>query len=238
MAFGDILKAFNQSGGQPSAMQPMQSPIGMPPIDDKADKNQKLAMMLYALGGALRGDKDFVQNTMALQQMQEGKKKEEEKKRRYNEMIAKMNPESPLYQFSKMVGSEGIDKIAEAQFELATREQGLTPNEMVKMEEAKVLQKLQIVDGDVTKLTPYEKNIYDNYIKGGSINPFMEALAKQIGGSTATPPPVSKTYTVTSGIYKGDSADDIISNAKNLNPQLTREEVIKNLISQGIIAEG
>ena len=78
MAFGDILKAFNQSGGQPGAVQPMQSPIGMPPIDDKASKNQKLGLMLYALGGALKGDKNFVQNTMALQQMQEGKKKQEE----------------------------------------------------------------------------------------------------------------------------------------------------------------
>lgn len=79
MAFGDILKAFNQSGGQPGAMQPMQSPIGMPPIDDKASKNQKLGMMLYAFGGALKGDKNFVQNTMALEQMQEGKKKQEER---------------------------------------------------------------------------------------------------------------------------------------------------------------
>jgi len=81
MAFGDILKAFNQSGGQPGAMQPMQSPVGMPPIDDKASKNQKLGLMLYALGGALKGDKNFVQNTMALEQMQEGKKKKEERNR-------------------------------------------------------------------------------------------------------------------------------------------------------------
>jgi predicted transcriptional regulator len=76
MAFGDILKAFNQSGGQPSAMQPMQSPIGMPPIDDKASKNQKLGLLLYAFGGALKGDQNFVQNTLALQEMQEGKAKE------------------------------------------------------------------------------------------------------------------------------------------------------------------
>ena len=81
MAFGDILKAFNQSGGQPGAMQPMQSPIGMPPIDDKASKNQKLGLMLYALGGALKGDQNFVQNTLALEQMQEGKKKKEERNR-------------------------------------------------------------------------------------------------------------------------------------------------------------
>jgi len=120
-------------GSQPSnPFSPTANPLINPQIDRKQlagdvanvkdAKNQKLAMMLYALGGALRGDKDFVQNTMALQQMQEGKKKEEERKRRYNEMIAKMDPESPLYQFSKIIGSEGVDKIAEAQFELATRE--------------------------------------------------------------------------------------------------------------------
>lgn len=42
------------------------------------NKNNKLALMLYALGGALKGDKNFVENTMQLQQMQEGKKKQEE----------------------------------------------------------------------------------------------------------------------------------------------------------------
>lgn len=43
-------------------------------------KNEKLALMLHALGGALRGDKDFMQNTLQLQQMQEGKRKAAEKK--------------------------------------------------------------------------------------------------------------------------------------------------------------
>ena len=47
----------------------------------KADKNQQLGMMLYAFGGALKGDKNFVQNTLALEQMQEGKKKKEERNR-------------------------------------------------------------------------------------------------------------------------------------------------------------
>jgi hypothetical protein len=120
-------------GSQPTnPLSPTVNPLIDPQINrkqlagDVADvkdaKNQKLAMMLYALGGALKGDKNFVQNTIAIQQMQESKKKKEERERRYNEWIAGMNPESPLYQFSKMVGSEGIDKIAEAQFELATRE--------------------------------------------------------------------------------------------------------------------
>jgi hypothetical protein len=119
--FGKILQAFNQGGGQPGAMQPLQSPIGMPPIDNKADKNQQLGMMLYALGGVLRGDKNFVQNTLAIKNMQEGKKKEEERKKNYKEMIDNMDPNSPLYNLAKSVGYEGIDKVAQAQFDLETR---------------------------------------------------------------------------------------------------------------------
>ncbi len=108
MAFGDILKAFNQSGGQPGAMQPMQSPIGMPPIDDKASKNQKLGMMLYALGGALKGDKNFVQNTMALQQMQEGKKKKEEKEKAWGDVLTRMEGvvDPRMLEVAKLLGAE------------------------------------------------------------------------------------------------------------------------------------
>ena len=121
--FGKILQAFNQGGGQPGGMQPLQSPIGMPPVGSEAKdaKSQKLAMMLYALGGALKGDKNFVQNTLALQNMQEGKKKEEERKKRFEEMMEKMDPNSPLYEFAKVMGSDGVDKVAQAQFDLETR---------------------------------------------------------------------------------------------------------------------
>lgn len=82
MAFGDILKAFNQSGGQPGAMQPMQSPIGMPPVGsaDKEAKNEKLALMLYALGGAL-GGKDVGESAMAFQQIQAQRQAQEQGKR-------------------------------------------------------------------------------------------------------------------------------------------------------------
>ncbi len=47
-------------------------------------KNETLALMLNALGGALRGDKDFMQNTLQLQQMQEGKRRAAEKKAAYD----------------------------------------------------------------------------------------------------------------------------------------------------------
>jgi len=200
-----------------------------------ANSFQKLADILNIETARLSGDPRRLQLASQMQEQKELKQATAQSEAEINKAIDESNlPESQ----KRLLKALSLREKAALFLETQKPEKKLTPNEMVKMEEAKVLQKLQIVDGDVTKLTPYEKNIYDNYIKGGSINPFMEALAKQIGGSTATPPPVSKTYTVTSGIYKGDSADDIISNAKNLNPQLTREEVIKNLISQGIIAEG
>jgi len=200
-----------------------------------ANSFQKLADILNIETARLSGDPKRLQLASQMQEQKELKQATAQSEAEINKAIDESNlPESQ----KRLLKALSLREKAALFLETQKPEKKLTPNEMVKMEEAKVLQKLQIVNGDVTKLTPYEKNIYDNYIKGGSINPFMEVLAKQIGGSTATPPPVSKTYTVTSGIYKGDSADDIISNAKNLNPQLTREEVIKNLISQGIIAEG
>ena len=84
-------------------------------------KNDNMAMMLIALGGALKGDEDFVKNTLAIQGMQEGKKKKAERKKRYDEMMEKMDTNSPLYEFSKVMGSDGIDKVAQAQFDLETR---------------------------------------------------------------------------------------------------------------------
>ena len=215
--FGKILQAFNQGGGQPGAMQPLQSPIGMPPIDNKADKNQQLGMMLYALGGALRGDKNFVQNTMAIQNMQEGKKKEEERKKRFNEAIEKMDPNSPLYKFATKVGSEGMDKIAEAEFDLETR-QPLDASKQIKQEELRVIRKLEMLNGDIGQLSGYEKNIYDNYVKGGgNINPLNLAMAGLIGnnsyGMTPSPSGGNTNYTRT-GKTTPDGKEIVLMNGK------------------------
>lgn len=88
MAFGDILKAFNQSGGQPGAVQPMQSPIGMPPVGsaNKEAKNEKLALMLYALGGAL-GGKDIGQSAAAFQQIQAQRQAQEQQKKQRESLV-------------------------------------------------------------------------------------------------------------------------------------------------------
>ena len=86
--------------------QPMQSPIGQPPV--AKSKNEKLAYMLYALGGALRGDKNFVQNTLALQKMEEGKKKKEAQKKAFDEFLGKYEGEidSRITDFAKILGPE------------------------------------------------------------------------------------------------------------------------------------
>ena len=59
---------------QPSASIPT------PTANPTTGKNETLAMMLYALGGALKGDEDFVVKTLQFKEMQEGKKKEKEQK--------------------------------------------------------------------------------------------------------------------------------------------------------------
>tara|TARA_R110000868_G_scaffold141321_1_gene357832 strand:- start:336 stop:1607 length:1272 start_codon:yes stop_codon:yes gene_type:complete len=69
----ELFDKLNQLKG----MQPQQSPIGMPPVgmSAKDEKNKRLAIMLYALGGALRG-KSALETGLGLQQTLTGQEKE------------------------------------------------------------------------------------------------------------------------------------------------------------------
>ncbi len=83
--------------------------VTAPRLKPKGDgKNDKLALMLYALGGALKGDKNFVENTMKLQQMQEGKKREKEMKENWQKALGNLegsvNP--TLVELARVVGPE------------------------------------------------------------------------------------------------------------------------------------
>ena len=72
------------------------------------DKNDKLALMLHALGGALRGDQGYIQNTLQLQQMQENKRKEA--KRRADIEAFLNTPEGSRYKEAyKLKDLLGID---------------------------------------------------------------------------------------------------------------------------------
>tara|TARA_B110000285_G_scaffold138923_1_gene155474 strand:- start:5237 stop:6520 length:1284 start_codon:yes stop_codon:yes gene_type:complete len=69
----ELFDKLNQLKG----MKPQQSPIGMPPVamSEKDEKNKRLAIMLYALGGALRG-KSALETGLGLQKTLTGKEKE------------------------------------------------------------------------------------------------------------------------------------------------------------------
>ena len=88
----------------------------------KADKNQQLGLMLHALGGALRGDKNFVQNTMAIQTMQEGKKKQEERRKNYKEFLGTLDPKSPFYDLSKAMGADKLDQLLLKRYEMEQKQ--------------------------------------------------------------------------------------------------------------------
>ena len=76
----------------------------------KGERNKKLGYMLYALGGALKGDKNFVQNTMQIRTLQEGKEKEDKKKKAFQDYINKL-PDGSYKDLAKAMGYENLDKL-------------------------------------------------------------------------------------------------------------------------------
>ena len=131
---------------QPTMPEPQQ-PTTPKPMPTSNGKNDKLALMLYALGGALKGDKDFVQNTMQLQQMQEGKKKQQEQKKNYEEFLKTIDQKSPFYDLAKSIGQEGLPKLLLERYKAETKiPKDLSPTEqkgriLAKVQEGKRLSK-------------------------------------------------------------------------------------------------
>lgn len=81
-----------------------------PATTPSKSKNQQLGLMLYALGGALRGDKNFVEKTMQLKDIQDSKKREKEMKDNWKNALNKIKKEgniSPtLISLAEIVGPE------------------------------------------------------------------------------------------------------------------------------------
>lgn len=87
------------------------------------------------------------------------------------------------------------------------------------------------------KLTEFERNFYNTYIKPRSGSIIDQMIAAQFGfenNETSTPPPTS--YKIINDAYKNESIDSIINQAMSLNNDASREQVIKELIAAGIIA--
>lgn len=122
MSLMSVSPTFQQPGV--TVADPNLAPGFMPEIDQeglatgvdaekkrlKGDRNKKLGFMLYALGGALRGDKNFVQNTMQIRTLQEGKEKEDKKKKAFQDYINKL-PDGSYKDLAKAMGYENLDKL-------------------------------------------------------------------------------------------------------------------------------
>jgi len=85
-----------------------------PSIPQDMDRNERLRLFAYALGGAIGGDKNFVGNTLALQQQLQQKRTEEENKRiaeerkKRLEEFANTNPE--LKRMYDLFGEKGLQQ--------------------------------------------------------------------------------------------------------------------------------
>ena len=160
--------------------QPQQTPNPM-----GGGKNDKLALMLYALGGALKGDKNFVQNTMQLQQMQEGKKKQEEQ----NKLWEKFKKESTIDPQITSIGDmmnpnqrlelmmKTISKDSDEQF----KGQGLT-NQFLNV-------LLQGQEDESVRQTSLYKTAYD-YLSQPKTETYINEVGQQV--TRQTPGTISK----------------------------------------------
>ena len=94
-----------------------------------------------------------------------------------------------------------------------------------------------ILTKGVDSLTENEKLFYNDYIKRTAGNPLNQVLANIVGNENpGTQINKPKSYKVINNSYGNVSAETIIKQAMDLN-DMTREEVIRNLKANNIIAE-
>jgi len=200
MALADFLKTINQTGG----VNPQQSPIGQSnpsmqtsstpsPFGDMSQKlegkNDKLKLMLYALGGALKGDKDFVQNTLALQQMQEGKKKQEAQKKKYEEFLAKL-PEGSFKDLATALGPSKLDDLLLERYK-AEQPKPVSAQELINRQELEALQALRGYGGDEKKFKDEQPGLYAVYERLLKKDPSgLEAILNILGSGESLDDPI------------------------------------------------
>lgn len=140
---------------------------------DKIDKNQKLYILLYALGGALQGDEDFAEKTIQLQQMQEGKKKEKAKKAKYDDFVRGL-PEGTFKDLARSLGPDRLDELLLKKYEAETRE----PKEKdVGDFKAEILAKIQRGE----RLTPRDQQVLDVIQRTDPIEVAMRSSLGEMG---------------------------------------------------------
>lgn len=112
-----------------------------------------------------------------------------------------------------------------------------TQEDIFKENAARIKNIVALEGENSPKLTKFERNFYNTYIKPRSGNIVDQMIAAQFGfgnNEISTPPPTS--YEIINDAYKNESIDSIINQAMSLNNDASREQVIKELIAAGIIA--
>ena len=175
--------------GKPQGQQQRQAPVS------SGGKNDQLGLMLHALGGALKGDKSFVQNTMQLQKMQEGKKKEKEKKKNYQDFLSTLDPNSPFYDVAKTLGYENLDSLLLERYKAENKTSPkLTKSDYV----VDILGKMKSNPDYV--LTPTDQRILDTVANTDPLKIMVRDVQNQMSGGVTTPvPTVTPPNTQTTG---------------------------------------
>ena len=191
MAENNLLNMQQIMGGiqqQYPVTPPTQPSAPTPTANPNASRNEKLSMMLYALGGALKGDEDFVVKTLEFKEMQEGKKKEKEQKEAYDEFLKKL-PDGSFKDLTKALGYKKLPELLLKRYE-AEQPKPVDPSKAIKQEELMVLQKLKSVGGDMSQLDDYERTIYDNYVKR---NPDPQSIISALLNANTSAEPLEIT---------------------------------------------
>ena len=175
--------------GKPQGQQQRQAPVS------SGGKNDQLGLMLHALGGALKGDKSFVQNTMQLQKMQEGKKKEKEKKKNYQDFLSTLDPDSPFYNLTKSMGYENLDNLLLERYKAENK----TPPKLTKSDYVvEILGKMKSNPDYV--LTSTDQRILDTVANTDPLKIMVRDVQNQMSGGVTTPvPTVTPPNTQTTG---------------------------------------
>jgi hypothetical protein len=199
-------------------------------------KNETLALMLNALGGALRGDEDFIQNTLQLQQMQEGKRKAAERKAKQEklekdrEAFIKNNPDlagpirmnqlfgfnTPAAKDRRIVLQNGVQYYADDKTPVIPNAPGKTKTTKQEYDDLAAKIKIEIATNgrDSPNLTKNQKDFYDEYIKTGNVNPLNQFLT---------------------GVYSSSNQNN--NQNSNKTPVITTQEEYDNLPSGSLFIE-
>ena len=170
---------FNTPFGMVNS-QPNIGPI-TPMTPQPAKDRTGLATMLFALGGALKGDKDFVQKAIQLKEMKESKEKKNQqeeawktwKENNMDDFLSNTNiPESFKQLFDIMDAKQGLSLVTS----FLPKDKDISPSMQIKQEELNVLRKLEKLNGNIDSLNNYEKLVYNNFIKRDDSQSILEQL--------------------------------------------------------------